>query len=230
MKLSLSSLLPLLPLSASRSSPRPPVNLEVHIMSKCPDAQYAFQQLVAPSLTELASRVDPPLNYTLSFIGHATGAEISCKHGPEECLGNMLHLCGDSLASSLSQSISWSSCLLQDYEEIPARALVERCAQEAGVGFDAVNDCISDIGERGGAAMLRRSVLWSEHVGARISATVRVAGKVVCIRDDGEWKECEGGHEVRDLVREVEEAYYDGGAGGLYLEGVFWKGVTLAER
>jgi len=199
-------------------------------MSKCPDAQYAFQHLVAPSLAELASRDGTPLNYTLSFIGHTTGTEISCKHGPDECLGNMLHLCGASLASSLPQSISWSSCLLRSYEEIPARALVERCAQEAGVEFDAVNRCVSDIGERGGAAMLRRGVQWSEHVGARTSATVRVAGRVVCIRDNGEWKECEGGHGVRDLVREGEEAYYDGGAGNLYLEGVFRKGMMLTEE
>ena len=39
------------------------------------------------------------------------------------------------------------------------------------------------------------------------SCTVRLAGKVRCIRDDGMWKDCEGGSEVGDLVRDVRELY-----------------------
>ena len=48
---------------------------------------------------------------------------------------------------------------------------------------------------------------WSRENNVTKSCTVRLAGKVRCIRDDGMWKDCEGGSEVDDLVRDVKELY-----------------------
>ena len=41
------------------------VPLEIHIMSKCPDAKYCLEQLIAPALEEIESLVD----FRMSFIG-----------------------------------------------------------------------------------------------------------------------------------------------------------------
>jgi len=41
------------------------VPLEIHIMSKCPDARDCLEQLIAPALEEIESLVD----FQMSFIG-----------------------------------------------------------------------------------------------------------------------------------------------------------------
>lgn len=42
----------------------------------------------------------------------------------------------------------------------------------------------------------------------RKSCTVLINGVRRCIRDDDEWKDCEGGYKVHDFVRSIKEAYY----------------------
>ena len=39
-------------------------------------------------------RVIDKTNFTLSFIGTNTDSDgVECKHGPEECMGNIIELC-----------------------------------------------------------------------------------------------------------------------------------------
>ena len=55
------------------------VNLEAHIMSKCPDAKDCLQMLVLPAM----SRVSDKVNFTLSYIGKVdpNSDEVVCMHG-----------------------------------------------------------------------------------------------------------------------------------------------------
>lgn len=76
---------------------------------------------------------------------------------------------------------------------------------EHGLDFYAINHCISDEGH--GAELLRESVLRSQQNGIRKSCTVRLEGKVRCIRDGGKWYDCPGGSEVSDLVDEIQHLY-----------------------
>lgn len=57
--------------------------------------------------------------------------------------------------------------------------------------------------------MLQESVRESKRRGIEKSATVQIEGKTVCVRDDGAWKECEGGHDVGDFVKAIEKAFND---------------------
>ncbi|CCX07806.1 hypothetical protein FPQ18DRAFT_362503 [Pyronema domesticum] len=169
-------------------------SLEIHVMSQCPDAAYCFKHLIQPTLSSVGSLV----KFTQSFIGTVTESGVACKHGPSECLGNMLHLCGD--------NIGFSGCLFEDYEKVTQKEFVKSCAEKNGLDFENINQCASDIGEDGGLQRLERSVDRSDKAGVRISCTVRLEGKTVCVRDGDEWKNCPGGHKVEDLVKQVKEA------------------------
>ena len=96
--------------------------------------------------------------------------------------------------------------MISDYPNIPDRTLVENCALEHGLSFEKINDCISNEDVHG-INLLRKSVERSRENNVTKSCTVRLAGKVRCIRDGGVWKDCEGGSEVDDLVRDVKELY-----------------------
>ena len=91
------------------------------------------------------------------------------------------------------------------YSRIPDRDLVESCALEHGIAFDALNSCVSEDGK--GLDMLRASVERSHDANVIKSCTVRVAGENWCIRDGAEWKGCEAGSKPEDLVAEIKRRY-----------------------
>ncbi|GAD91754.1 gamma interferon inducible lysosomal thiol reductase (GILT), putative [Paecilomyces variotii No. 5] len=219
------------PLSSASSNRVP---LEAHIMSKCPDAQDCLQQLIVPAMERVNDKVD----FILSFIASVSEktSEVDCKHGPAECIGNMLMLCAanlpfppnDNLESSLTlgrtPTIRWlgfSNCLIGSYEEIPKRDLVEDCALEHGIDFDALNHCASQQDDQdpsdkfgdaplSGIALLRESAQRSAQLGVTTSCTVRVNDSIWCIRDGGVWKDCAKDGEASNvsvLVDEVERLY-----------------------
>ena len=102
-------------------------------------------------------------------------------------------------------SLGFSTCMISSYTEIPARSLIEHCSSEHGVDFHALNGCISEEGK--GLDLLRGSVDRSKNAGVKYSCTVRLDDNFRCIRDGGEWKDCEGGSKVEDLVGDVEKLY-----------------------
>ncbi|KAK3062652.1 hypothetical protein LTS18_003620 [Coniosporium uncinatum] len=181
------------------------VPLEIHIMSKCPDARDCMQQLVVPAMVNISSKVD----FKLSFIGRATSHDddVACMHGPGECLGNIVELCAASLYPDPKIYLGFAMCLEAQYGKIPGEEFVRDCAAEHGVDFGKVNECMSRDDGAWGMGMLRESVEGTRQAGVTKSCTVRLGGEVRCIRDGGVWKDCEGGSEVKDLVGDVERLY-----------------------
>ena len=179
------------------------VPLEAHIMSKCPDAKDCLVDLVVPAMEQIVEKVD----FRLSYIGSmAKDDTVQCMHGQTECLGNMLGLCAAELfPKDVKRSLGFSTCLIQSYDKIPARELVEHCSNEHGISFDDVNACVSDEGK--GLELLEASVQRSQKAGVVKSCTVRVGGDIWCIRDGAQWKDCPEGHEVNDLVQAVNKRY-----------------------
>ena len=179
------------------------IPLEAHVMSKCPDAKDCLTKLVVPAMEKVQDKVD----FKLSFIGTVDNKSdaVKCKHGPAECLGNMIILCANKLYSEPKVFLGFANCLISDYAHVPEQGLVEECAMEHGVDFDKVNDCISDEGE--GIDLLRQSVQRSTFSNITKSCTVRLNGKIRCIRDGGEWYDCPGGSSVKSLVQDVDKLY-----------------------
>ncbi|KAK3390316.1 hypothetical protein B0H63DRAFT_111046 [Podospora didyma] len=142
-------------------SEHPLVPLEAHIMSKCPDAKDCLKQLVLPAM----QRVYDKVNFTLSFIGTPTDNDgVACKHGPEECLGNIIELCAQKLYPEPKTFLGFTMCLTRDYNLIPQRSLVEDCALEHAIDFRALNDCATKDDGALGMGMLRDSVQRSANV------------------------------------------------------------------
>ena len=130
---------------------------------------------------------------------------VSCMHGPGECLGNMIQLCAARIYPDPKIYLGFTNCMTSSYSQIPNKDLIQNCALEHGVDFERVNKCISEEGH--GSELLRKSMLRSQENNVTKSCTVRLAGKVRCIRDGGKWYDCPGGSGVADLVRDIENLY-----------------------
>ena len=178
------------------------VGLEAFVMSKCPDARDCLRDLVVPAMEQISDLV----NFKLSIIGSIdetnSTSDIQCKHGPEECLGDIILLCAQHLYPTDAKiSLGFSNCLISSYKKIPDRSLIESCALEHAVDFAKLNHCLSDDGH--GEELLRASVLRSKSEGVVYSCTVKVGGEKWCIRDGGRWKGCVNGSSVDALVAEI---------------------------
>ena len=177
------------------------IPLEAHIMSKCPDARDCLVDLVVPAMEQVVDKVE----FRLSYIG-TTGDDgnVECMHGPDECLGNMLSLCAQQLfPDDAKRSLGFTTCMIMKYPDIPQRELVEQCSLEHGINFEDINGCISDEGR--GTGLLEESVKRSKEAGVTKSCTVRLADKIWCVRDGGQWKNCSQGHDPSDLADAVKE-------------------------
>ncbi|KAL5003255.1 hypothetical protein BDV10DRAFT_191108 [Aspergillus recurvatus] len=205
------------------------VPFEAHIMSKCPDARDCIRELVVPTMEKISDKVD----FELSFIATVSNksSDVECMHGPGECIGDMLMLCAANLPfkpedgpaqgrTPTVRYLGFATCLISSYQEIPDRMLVEQCALEHGIDFDALNDCVSQQdddpnkstqdGPLSGVRLLRESARHSAELGVKTSCTVRLDDVVWCVRDGGVWKDCakEGeGSKVPVLVDEIEKLW-----------------------
>jgi hypothetical protein len=153
-------------------------------------------------------KVVDKVNFTLSYIGTPTENDgVDCKHGPEECLGNVIELCASSLYPDPKIYLGFTMCLTRDYEDIPQKSLVEDCALEHGIDFSKLNECMTRDDGGFGMGLLRDSVRRSTDAGVTKSCTVRLDEKIYCVRDDGEWVDCPNGSGVNDLVIAVQKQY-----------------------
>lgn len=128
-------------------------------------------------------------------------------HGQTECLGNIVLLCAAREYPDPKLHLGFTNCLINDYQEIPKRQLIEDCALEHGLDFGVLNDCMSKDSGAYGMGLLRDSVKHSHDVGAGISCTIRLDDKVRCVHDGGEWQDCEDGSKPEDLIRDIERLY-----------------------
>lgn len=114
-------------------------------------------------------RVIDKVDFKLSYVGTPTANDgVDCKHGAGECMGNILELCAAQLYPDPKIYLGFTMCLTRNYEDIPAQFLVEDCALEHGVDFEALNSC-SSRDDGNGIDMLRNSVRRSTDVGSNVS-------------------------------------------------------------
>ncbi|KAI5363016.1 putative gamma interferon inducible lysosomal thiol reductase GILT [Septoria linicola] len=177
------------------------VPLEAHIMSKCPDARDCLHDLILPAMQKVSNKVDFKLSYIGTTTDHDDG--VVCMHGQEECLGNIIELCAAHLYPDPKIYLGFTMCLTREYQKIPERALLEDCALEHGIDFERLNKCTTDEDGQLAVDRLKASFNHSSSVNVTKSCTIRLNNKVRCIRDGGEWTDCEGGSKPSDLVQDI---------------------------
>ncbi|KAI9662692.1 MAG: hypothetical protein M1831_002735 [Alyxoria varia] len=180
------------------------VPLEAHIMSKCPDAQVCLRDLILPTMQKAHDKVDFKISYVGSIEDKSD--DVECKHGPDECLGNIIQLCAAQLYPNPKLSLGFTMCMINDLKHVPEKSLVESCALEHGLAFDKLNDCASKDEGAYGLDLLRQSVARTAQANVTKSCTVRLNDNIRCIRDGGKWKDCDAGDTPKDLIRDIDDA------------------------
>lgn len=108
--------------------------------------------------TKIRPLLPPPQNRPTADDG------VKCKHGPSECMGNIIELCARELYPDPKINLGFIMCLTRDYQNIPNRALVEDCALEHAIDIKAINDCATKDDGAHGMELLRTSVERTAHV------------------------------------------------------------------
>jgi hypothetical protein len=126
-------------------------------------------------------QVHDKVSFTLSYIGNpAANDGVDCKHGPSECLGNIIELCAREIYPDPKLSLGFTMCLTKDYRHIPERALIEDCALEHALDFKALNECATRDDGGHGMALLRDSVQRTIDVGTnRVQVTAMGVANLV---------------------------------------------------
>lgn len=89
---------------------------------------------------------------------------VKCKHGPSECLGDIIELCARELYPDPKISLGFVMCLSRDYQHIAEQSLVEDCALEHAIDIKKLNECATKDDGAYGFEMLRSSVQHSDDV------------------------------------------------------------------
>ncbi|KAI7880384.1 hypothetical protein K492DRAFT_195218 [Lichtheimia hyalospora FSU 10163] len=171
-------------------------------MSKCPDKVFCENVF-----SQVLDEVQVPVSLDVNYIAQANQSEEyqhTCKHGPTECLGNIQELCFKHVYPDYHQWFEFDLCLNEKYESIgTGTGLAEDCAGQLELSFEPVKDCIeSDKG----LELLTKSVERTQSLGVQKSCTIYIDNRLRCIHD-GTWKDCDGGYEVEDFVKSIENAY-----------------------
>jgi hypothetical protein len=162
-------------------------------------------------MEKVAEKIELSLTYIAKIDASEPDIGVRCKHGPEECAGNVQQLC---VAKHESPSSWWEFVQCQNYEGsenigTPETAL--KCARLAGIDWTSsrAGECAGLDGSGKGAEgvkLLQESVVLSHQLGIEKSCTVLINGRKVCVHDET-WKECEDGHDVDDFVRQIDDEY-----------------------
>ena len=120
-----------------------------------------MRELILPVMQQVSDKVD----FQLSYIGKPTENDgVECKHGPGECMGNIIELCARELYPDPKINLGFIMCLTKDYKHIPERSLVEDCALEHAIDMNAINECATKDDGAHGMGLLRTSVARSAEV------------------------------------------------------------------
>ncbi|KAJ1961873.1 hypothetical protein GGI12_003000 [Dipsacomyces acuminosporus] len=178
------------------------VLVELFVMSRCPDA-VKVEDVFSSVVPAVHSIMDIQLSFIATLQPNATFGAV-CKHGDEECRGNVDELCALKHRPSLPAFWRFLTCLnsrLPDIGRDPDLSL--KCASSAGLDTAAFLTCSTE-GE--GLALFKQSAENALFAGVKTSATVFIDGKPRCVEDGG-WRDCPGGHQPADFIRDICAAY-----------------------
>jgi len=183
-------------LNIQRLPSNPNVKLDFYVMAKCPDAEVC-EAVFAPAVVSLSAIIDLRVNYIARYLH----SNMSCPHGPTECVGDKQQLCAQLL--SPSSALTWwnfTACQSATRNTIPANA--EACAANTSISFPLLSACVEHAGER----LLYASALTSAAAGQSISCTLTINDQQWC-QHNGDWVGCDEGNDADSLIAAVCKRY-----------------------
>eukprot|EP00878_Enallax_costatus_P002079 GHUV01002246.1.p1 GENE.GHUV01002246.1~~GHUV01002246.1.p1 ORF type:complete len:230 (+),score=58.23 GHUV01002246.1:101-790(+) len=175
------------------------VDLDLFVMSKCPDALYC-----EGALTDVLADLKDIISLNMHFIGQKQDdGTWKCKHGDAECAGDLQQLCVQ-LNSKLEQRYDWLYKFVlcnnkQGLDAIGSFSTAALCLKEAGVPFSPGTAMMGCMYAPGHDSVIASDFAQTAALGVSTSCTIQVEGNTVCVRDGGEWKECPAGTDTKDF-------------------------------
>lgn len=166
----------------NRLAPAKRVDVSIGVMSRCPDALF-LENAFAKTL----ERVNQKINLSLHFIATYNSSSsfgASCKHGDEECQGNIHQLCvidtlnpskagkRYDLGPSAAQRLWWEFVQCENFvggkERIGQESLAKQCLKAIGGVPDWQADGLDKCAEgKKGRELLRRSLQEAQNQGIK---------------------------------------------------------------
>lgn len=191
--------------SGQLQQPGGKVDLELFVMSLCPDASYCEH-----AFGKLLDRLHPIVHVTSRYIQSKSGDSVTCPHGHDECTGNMLQLCVGQHVPREHNYDWFMKFLLCTWDSGVGpfnKSVVKTCLSQVGASEDvqkAAGAC-ADGGE--GQDLMRGAAGVASDRGIKRSCTVVIEGTKRCIRDGGRWYDCPGGSSDEEFTRSLCDAY-----------------------
>jgi hypothetical protein len=173
------------------------VDVDVFVMSKCPDAVYCESHM-APLLDELKYNI----NLRMHYIGSKQeDGSWKCKHGDEECAGDLQQLCVQQYSKDYNRYNWLMNFILcnnkEGLDQTGSFATATKCLKETGVPFVEGTQMVACMYSPGRQAILESDFATTAALGVQTSCTVQVDGNTLCVRDGGEWKDCPVGPDLK---------------------------------
>ncbi|EJU06576.1 hypothetical protein DACRYDRAFT_19671 [Dacryopinax primogenitus] len=181
------------------------VPVTLGVMSRCPDAA-----LCESVFDDVLNKVMSKVELSLTFIGQLNDSDetygVTCKHGPQECAGNIHELC---MISRVPQTKWWPYVICLNFmgkDKIGLGETAKRCAEVVSVDWveSGIEACVDGLE---GSDLLRESVRNTTALGIEKSCTILINGVTRCIVDDGRWLQCDYGHTSADFVAMINKEY-----------------------
>ncbi|MFH1435155.1 MAG: hypothetical protein ABIJ56_05530 [Pseudomonadota bacterium] len=159
-----------LPADAEEEAAPDPVNrvaVEFHVMSQCPFASKALQE-IKTVLDELGEHVD----FKLHFIAtRNTDGSFKSLHGQSEVDGDIVQLCAAKVYPDDHRYMDIVACMVKDFKNIPHNWAA--CASKSGLDTADMEGCVS---RDEGKALLAASIEKSKEARATGSPTMFIGG------------------------------------------------------
>ncbi|KAJ2093631.1 hypothetical protein IW138_000025 [Coemansia sp. RSA 986] len=185
------------------------VNIDVYMMSKCPDAVRGMKDLAAVYYDNL-SNVDLRFNY-IGDLNETSTYGVTCMHGDyeasiNECFGNIQQLCVQEKLGT-DAALQYVLCENRDIKRIGTYSKFAECLHTSTIAkWMSVARCtVSDEGKK----LLQKNVADTKSKGMKTSLTFTLNGKQRCIFDSGHWVApedgCPGGGSVPDFSKSIQD-------------------------
>jgi len=151
----------------------PKVEVVAVEMSKCPYCSLWKQNFQATVMSK--EGLPDIISFTEWFIATENVDNITCLHGPGECVGNRILLCAHNLTITKSEWGYWNYgvCMQADYTNIPDNA--PACAEKTGMPWKEINECASGAL---GLSLFKDSIAKSVSLQVKSTPTVFVGPKM----------------------------------------------------